>query len=452
MQPDRRASLKALAVLSGLSVLPMPLVAAPSPTTPEWLILVYMNGKNSLAADAIDDFMEMSAIGSSKAMSIVVQLGRIDDPSCNPSTYDGWSGVKRYLINKGTRPTSKEALVHVGGARDATADMGAIATLDEFIAWGTAKYPAKKKILVIWNHGQGWRLVTTPEARILPRTDGQSACRTQGRSGQPIYGNYRSVSSDDDHRSILHNKEIQSCLEKWQEKNVRFDIVAYDACLMAMVETAYSLRKVTDFLVASQELELGAGWDHTRVLKKLADNSNADPEAFAKMIVASYREKYRDVDHTTLSAVRLANIDNICRGISRTADALRANADVTFAELRTVRNGLLGFADHENLGFTVDCETLFARLASVTQNTDVRREARAVADQVHEATIENYASVEPAASSPRGLALYFPKTRSDFNRDFDRLGYLRSNTLHPVDFVADVNWSLLLRDFLALPA
>ncbi len=71
---------------------------------------------------------------------------------------------------------------------------------------------------------------------------------------------------------------------------------------------------------------------------------------------------------------------------------------------------------------------------------------------MHQATIENYASVEPAACSPRALTLYFPKTRSDFNRDFDRLGYLRSNTLHPVDFVVDVNWSLLLRDFLALPA
>ncbi len=144
MQPDRRASLKALAVLSGLSMLPIPLSVTPLPTTPEWLILVYMNGKNSLAADAIDDFMEMSAIGSSKAMSIIVQL-RIDDPSCNPSTYDGWSGIKRHLINKVTRPIVKKVLVHVGGARISTADIGVIATLDDSIAWGTAKYPAEKK-------------------------------------------------------------------------------------------------------------------------------------------------------------------------------------------------------------------------------------------------------------------------------------------------------------------
>ncbi|WP_161911756.1 clostripain-related cysteine peptidase [Janthinobacterium sp. Ant5-2-1] len=85
------------------------------------------------------------------------------------------------------------------------------------------------------------------------------------------------MSSDDDHRSILDNKEIQNCLEKGQQKNVRFDIVAYYACLMAMVETAYSLRKVTDFLAASQELKLGAGWDHALVLKKHADNPGADP-------------------------------------------------------------------------------------------------------------------------------------------------------------------------------
>ena len=37
-------------------------------------------------------------------------------------------------------------------------NMGDGKALGDFITWGIQQYPAKRYMLVIWDHGQGWRL------------------------------------------------------------------------------------------------------------------------------------------------------------------------------------------------------------------------------------------------------------------------------------------------------
>jgi len=42
----------------------------------EWTILVYMNGDNSLEAEAVNDLNEMEQLGSGERVNIVVQVDR----------------------------------------------------------------------------------------------------------------------------------------------------------------------------------------------------------------------------------------------------------------------------------------------------------------------------------------------------------------------------------------
>ena len=35
-------------------------------------------------------------------------------------------------------------------------DMGNGDTLRDFLIWASGEFPAKRKILIIWNHGSGW--------------------------------------------------------------------------------------------------------------------------------------------------------------------------------------------------------------------------------------------------------------------------------------------------------
>jgi hypothetical protein len=452
MKIDRRSVALSLAAV-GLDVATSHAYAQgqPAASPAEWLVMYYMNGKNNLVQDALDDFGEMAKVGSTDKVTVVAQLGR--PMMANPPSHDGWSGVKRYRIDKNTVPTVKDALMHVGDAKSPTGDMGSPATLDAFIEWAASTFPAKRRILVIWNHGQGWRFqMAASDVRYAAASRALTAAETAAVADAPVMGTYRSVSSDDDNRSILYNKQVQTVLEAKVAKGIRFDIVAYDACLMSMVETAYSLRRCTDFLVGSQELEPGAGWDHTLVLEKLAKSPSMSPEQFATAIVKSYQEKYGDFNLTTLSATRLSAIGPACQAISEVSKSIRANAAASFPALRNVRAGMKAFADYQGVGFAVDSQTLFERLAAASANAAVKSRANAAANAMKAANVANYASAQVKAYTPLGLALYFPKTKGDFERDGDRAGYQRSNKVHPVDFVNDNEWALVLKDLLKLPA
>src|SRR5262245_44341333 len=93
----------------------------------EWTILVFMNAKNNLEQDGINDFLEMAKIGSQSRVNVVVQFGRPRKKKYSQE-YGGWSGVKRYLIKKGAEPTADSALMTITGP-GGDVDMGSPGTL-----------------------------------------------------------------------------------------------------------------------------------------------------------------------------------------------------------------------------------------------------------------------------------------------------------------------------------
>lgn len=416
----------------------------------EWLILYYINGKNNLVSHALEDFFEISSIGSSDSVKIVVQLGRPEKN--NPPSHEGWSGVKRYIVEKGMKPDTKSQAMHVGEAKTPSGDMGNPETLESFIDWAVQRFPARRKILIIWNHGQGWRFqASKSNDKFAAATRAPNSKEIASMADAPVIGMFKSVSSDDDNGSILYNKQIQKTLEKCAAKGTRFDIVAYDACLMAMVETAYSLRKLTDILVSSQELEPGAGWEHSTVLKSIVSRPTMTPEEFSKVIVDSYQERYGNNFMTTMSAIRLVDFDLVTEKISSASAAIRIDHRQSFRTLEKERANLRAFADFEGLGFSVDCETLFERIANASNNPIVAERSKQTAEAIRRTIIANYASTECKAYSPRGIAIYFPESKLEFYRDHNREGYLRSNKFQVVDFVVDNEWALLMKDYLNLP-
>ena len=76
------------------------------------------------------------------------------------------------------------------------------------------------------------------------------------------------------------------------------DIVGFDACLMSMLETAYAFRKSSSLLVASEELEPGAGWDYDYFLSRLLSKPSITPLELSKTIVEAYKARYGDYHST----------------------------------------------------------------------------------------------------------------------------------------------------------
>lgn len=116
----------------------------------EWTVLVYLNADNDLETFGITDFNEMASVGSSDEVNIVVEMDRADGYS---TSYGNWKDAHRFKIEKGMTPTTNNAIEHLGEI-----NMGDPNELIKFIKWGQGNFPAKKYFLIIWDHGDGWRM------------------------------------------------------------------------------------------------------------------------------------------------------------------------------------------------------------------------------------------------------------------------------------------------------
>jgi hypothetical protein len=109
------------------------------PTEKQWTVLVYLAGDNNLDAAAMTDLEEMKRVGSTPDVDLVAQLDRSG----------GGHASKRYHLKKGSA-LEADARENLGET-----NMGDPAVLESFLRWGMKNYPAKKFLVVLWNHGAG---------------------------------------------------------------------------------------------------------------------------------------------------------------------------------------------------------------------------------------------------------------------------------------------------------
>ena len=83
----------------------------------------------------------------------------------------------------------------------------------------------------------------------------------------------KNVCSDETDGDILYNHEVSSAIAA---AGLHLNLIGFDACLMAMVENAYPLRNLADYMVGSEETEPGDGWPYDLVLADLKNTSDHD--------------------------------------------------------------------------------------------------------------------------------------------------------------------------------
>lgn len=154
------------------------------------------------------------------------------------------------------------------------ADMLDPATLSSFIRWSAEEYPADRYILILWDHGGG----------VL---DG--------------FG-YDEIFPD----SSLGIDDLASALK---DGGVKFDIVGFDACFMATLETAYALEPYADYLISSEESEPSDGWDYTEWIAGLSLDPSTPTLSLAEKLISGYVSvDSEDGDVRSLSLVDLREI------------------------------------------------------------------------------------------------------------------------------------------------
>ncbi len=129
--------------------------------------MVYMNAKNNLEPAGITNFLQMAQVGSTDRVNILVELGR-PEKTRYTKVEGNWTGVLRFRVEKSMHPIPASA-IDPDNPTVRHADMGSGAVLADFVQWAELNYPAKKTMLLIWNHGQGWRLYLSKTSTFKTR-------------------------------------------------------------------------------------------------------------------------------------------------------------------------------------------------------------------------------------------------------------------------------------------
>lgn len=127
-------------------------------------------------------------------------------------------------------------------------------TLTDFIKYSADNFPANRYFLILWDHGGGSEV------------------------GFGYDENYPSSGS-------LSPNLLGRAL---QESGIKFDMIGFDACLMANLETALALEPYADYMVASEETEPGTGWDYTNWIAMLENNTSTPTITLGKQIIDDY--------------------------------------------------------------------------------------------------------------------------------------------------------------------
>ena len=157
--------------------------------------------------------------------------------------------------------------------------------LTAFINYSYDNYPADYYDLILWDHGGG-----------------------------PIFGygiDENSLSGTPMKMTSLADALSNTSLITSGKK---FDFIGFDACLMGSMEVAKILSNYSNYMIASEEVEPGDGWDYS-FLNNLSENSKIQTsEELAKSVIDQYISSYDDYPYEvdlSLSLVDLKTIDTL---------------------------------------------------------------------------------------------------------------------------------------------
>jgi hypothetical protein len=353
--------------------------------TTGWTVLVYMTADNNLEGDALRDLLEMSSIDSGTDLRFVVQADRAAGEAAGSFVNVGdWTSTKRFIVRRGTA----QNVTDLGEV-----NMGLSTSLSDFVTWGINTYPGERYMLVFWDHGGGWKGFGWDDSELV--------------AGVPDHLTLAEIATG-----------IQAGLAANTKGVTKLDMVGFDACLMATIEVAESMKPYANYLLASEEVEPGHGWDWSAFG---GGGLMTPPQLGTKVIDGFWTQAsnapWNDSAGVTLSLVDLTKLTPIETALAALATAY-PNAGAVAGVLGTVASGRQNAVEYAanpdpaqayNL---VDAWDLFGGMGGVTG-------ASALQTAIAGAVV--YSINGPAKAGSKGLSIYFPPTSANYSTDYNAL-------------------------------
>lgn len=340
---------------------------APTAEDGTWTIFVYLCGADLESEDgsATDDMEEMLYACTEPNIKFVVQTGGATEwQNYGISS----SKLQRYVISDGT-------IRLVDEVKDA--NMGDKATFQSFILWGLDKYAASKMGIIFWDHGGG---------------------------------SVSGVCFDEKYDDSLDLIEIDEALTGVHDKlSGKFEFIGFDACLMSTIEVANMLVPHANYMVASEELEPGRGWNYTGFGEYLDANPNCDGKELGVAIADAFYDDccddYGTEKETTLAVTDLSKLDNLITKLNTAlGEMYEASADTSVLPVM-VRN----ISNAKNFGGNNKTEgyTNMVDLGAILKSVESYVPSSAAAQKALKETIV-YNKLGQNEKEATGLSTYYP--------------------------------------------
>jgi hypothetical protein len=359
----------------------------PINNTAEWTVMVYLDADNNLESAGIDDINEMEIVGSTTEVNIVVQVDRIpysvlaanNEGYADDISNSNWTATRRYYITQDFDPfqINSQLISDLGEL-----NMGDPQTLVDFTNWATTNYPAKKYLLVIWNHGGGFRSLSLTKDIAWDDTSGGDK---------------------------ITMPELEYALSAISAQiGKKIDIVGMDACLMAMTEVAYQIKDYADILVASEENEPGDGWPYDTILGELSGNPLVSSGQLAVDIVDKYIFSY-PYGNVTQSAIDLSYMGTLAGQLSNLALAIMSDSLTPKSKYILASVSSQYYGDYDFIDLYDFCN----QLVTYSNSLEVKNIALNIQQTLNYAVIKSGYNGKSVSGS-KGLSIYFPYVTYDY--------------------------------------
>ena len=396
----------------------------------DWTIMVYIAGDNNLEVNALDDLDEMELVGSSDTVNIIVLM---DTLTFIEGTH--WyvieaaaDEVDHIDLEAGVNDCDCEAVA--GACPDGDLNMGDGETLKDFIVKSAAYAPAEQYMLVLWDHGGGWYGVCWDDSSVREE-DGRIDRLTVDEFGNAI----RAAE---------------------EEAGIRFTVIGFDACLMSMVEVAYEIRDLADYMISSVTGIPVAGWPYDLSFDELIADSSLDVLTLSEEIIEGYIEYYSLCAGEGLGGwmgVTLNLIDlSVIGDLAMAMDALSYDLQEAFESGEVCRGALLSIANSLTPALEMSGQAFafsdIGVLAEGLANFEAFEESATAVSELMPAAVpmvDWVSQTTGGAFNTTGLTVYFPAayyyTYLDYAYETEEEAEENDELIYfGLDFATDTNW------------
>ena len=191
-------------------------------------------------------------------------------------------------------------------------NMGKRSTFESFLTWGLQEYPADKVGVIFWNHG--------------------------GALGGVCYDD--SIGSSD---SLTNSETYQAYQNILPANGIdKLEFVGYDACLMQVQDIAEFNSHYFNYMVGSEETEVGDGWVYNTWIDDVY--AGKDTATILKATCDGFISK--NGGDQTMSYLDLSKMSDYFEKFEAMAAAIKSTAKSNYSSFKNILSSVKSFGDY----------------------------------------------------------------------------------------------------------